>query len=319
MTSASDRFAKGLAALNMSRHADCGSEFRSDLEEAIAAFNEALALEPRHVEALRERGFAFGLLGQHPEALDSFVAAASLAPADAGVRLAVAQSQLALGQDEAALASFEEVLRLRPGDDEALFRRAAVLTRSRRDELALSAWDDVLATADTRNLDLHGRTARVLTEDVRRLQARLSRALVLGRLGRPETTRVFREVFDEHPVEVASSFVASVLHEALQTLEPARAAYREHCEAHADEPHVWGRAGNVWIAAHLPDEAIRAWDRAVAKGPTARTWYGKAEAHAQAGQLDAAIAAYRRSLELEPGFLGAQARLEVALRSKQSA
>lgn len=128
MSTATEYFEQGLALAAHALVAEYGSEFITDLEEAIAAFSQALALEPGHEGALRERGRAFGKLGLHEEALESLLAAAALAPDDVDVRLALAQSLFAVGRREAALAAFELVLRLRPGHEVALRGKAEVLT-----------------------------------------------------------------------------------------------------------------------------------------------------------------------------------------------
>jgi tetratricopeptide (TPR) repeat protein len=186
----------------------------------------------------------------------------------------------------------------------------------RRDEAAVAAWDLVLGS-DTRSLTLHGRPMRVLTEDYRRLQAKLSRAMALGRLGRAEAGAVFREVFESHAGQLEGAFVARVFEEALRTLEVARAAYLAHLEAHGEDHNTWRRAAGTWISMRFSDEAIAAWNRVLALAPDAHAWFGKAEALAQQGQLDAAIAAYERSLELQPGIIAAEARLKVVRAQQQ--
>ena len=307
MTSAAEWFDKGEAAIRLSFSADYQSELKGDLEDAIAAFDQALALEPTHLGALRERGLAHARLGNHEAALDSFVAASARDPKDAALRLAVAQSLAELGQHEAASDAFDEVLRLAPEDGEALYGRAVELMALRRDEAAVAAWNEVLKLKDNKTLHLHGRTVRVITDDFRRVRALVSRALTLGRLGQPEALGAFREVFDAHPLQLDGP----VFHEALRELEVARTAYRAHLKANEGDPHSWRRGAGVWQALDLHDEAIAAWDHLVKTAPDAQVWFGKAEAHAQAGQLDAAITAYERSLEYWPGFLGASARLKV--------
>jgi tetratricopeptide (TPR) repeat protein len=311
MLSAAEWFEKGQAALTMSQSADHGSEYVSDLEAAVAAFEQALALDPKHERAMRERGLAQARLGHHEAALDSFIAASAQAKEDAGLRVAIAQSLVSLARHEAALQAFDEVLKLQPLNEEALFGRASMLMVLRRDELALDAWNQTLRGPDNRTLNLQGRQVRVLTDDFRRLRALLSLALTLARLGRAEAAGAFRDVFDAHSVRLAGPMAPAVFHEALREQEVARAAYRAHLQANAGDSHAWRRAAQVWQAVHRTDEAIAAWDQLVTHAPDAQVWFGKAEAHAQAGQLDAAIAAYEHSLEYWPGFLGAAARLEV--------
>lgn len=310
MSTAAEWFEKGKAAIALSYSADSGSEYRGELAEAIEAFDQALALEPGHLEALHERGLAQALLGHHEAALDSFVAASAQSPDDPNLRLAIGQSLAELGKHEAAEGAFDEVLRLRPGDEAALFGRASALMALRRDALAVAAWNEVLRSPDNRNLNFHGRTARVLTTDSRRLHALLSQALALGRLGRAEAAGAFRDVFDANSVSLAGPLAPGVFHEALRELEVARAAYRAHLEANAGDALTWRRAAQVWQAVHRTEEAISAWDRLLDQAPDAQGWFGKAGALEAAGQLDAAISAYEHSLEYWPGFLGASARLE---------
>ncbi len=311
MKSADQWFQEGLGEIALSRSADYRSEYVGDLERAVAAFDQALALEPSHRGALHQRGLALAILGRHEAALDSFVAAAAVSPEDAELRLAVAQSLVKLEQWESALRAFDEVLRLRPEDQEALFGRASALARLERDELALAAWDEVLRGADNKTITSHGRTVRVLTEDFRRLRAQLSRALALGRLGRAEAEAAFREVFEANAVQLAGPSAPDVFHEALRTLEVARRAFHAFVEANLSDPMTLRRAASAWLMAKRPEDSVRAWDRAIASKPDAAAWWGKAEAHVQAGQLELAIAAYERSLQVTPGYGPSLARLPV--------
>jgi tetratricopeptide (TPR) repeat protein len=178
---AEDWFNVGLAALDRSRGADRDWEHYGDLEEAVDAFDHALAVDPTHFASLRERGFILAKLDQHEAALDSFVAAASLKLADADLQLAVAKSLQALKQFERALGEFDEVLRVRPGDDQALVGRAECLTALERDALALPAWNEAIAVLDARQVEHQGKLIRDLTDDWRAKEARKARAVVSSR------------------------------------------------------------------------------------------------------------------------------------------
>lgn len=303
MKTAGDWFEEGMKAIGMSYTADYRSEWTSDHETAVAAFDQALALEPSHLRALVERGLALAKLDQHEAALDSFVAAVTQAPRDADLRVAVGQSLMKLGQYGAAVPAFDEVLRLRAGDGEALYGRARALKALERDALALADWDALLALPDT----------------FHHLEARLSRAVALARLGRPEARAAFAETFEADAVTLRGMSPPPVFSEALRTLKVARTAYRAYVEAHAGElPAVRG-AASAWGKAGRIEESLAAWAEVVQRAPgDAHAWYGKAEAHALAGQLAPAIAAHERSLELWPGFLGAAARLQVLKAQREA-
>ena len=55
MKTAESWFDEGLAALELARGADRVSELMGDYERAVHAFEQALALDPAHSGAIRER------------------------------------------------------------------------------------------------------------------------------------------------------------------------------------------------------------------------------------------------------------------------
>lgn len=313
MTAADEWFEKGQADVALSRSADYQSELRADLERAVANFDRALAEDPRHQGALKAKGQALAALGDHEGAADAFVAAAQSAPDDVELGRAAAGALQRLGQAEAALGAFEAVLRLAPDDPEALYRRAELLTALGRDELASAAWDAVLRRGETRAVALPGGQAvRVTTGDFRRNEALLGRALALGRLGRADAKLSFLDAFAEVGKGLDGMTPPRALLEALRQVASARDAYREHVALRAAEPYALQRAASTWQAAGRLEEALATWEAVVASAPgDSRAWFGKAEAHAARGELEEAIGCFERSLALEPGFLGARARLKV--------
>lgn len=181
MSTAEDWFKQGLAALDRSRGADRDWEYDSDLREAVDAFDHAIALDPNHLGAQRERGLLLARLEQHEAALDSLVVAANLGGADADLHLAAAKSLLALKLFDRALGAFDEVLGLRPNDDVALVGRAESLTALQRDELALAAWDEAIRLLVARKVEHHGKMIRDLTDDWRAQKAREARSKIVAR------------------------------------------------------------------------------------------------------------------------------------------
>ncbi len=176
MNTAEDWFKQGLAAIDRSLGADRSWEYDSDLRDAVDAFDQAIALDPTHFGAQRERALLLARLDQHEAALDSLVVAASSRGADADLHRAAALSLQALKQFDRALGAFDEVLRLRPTDDVALVGRAESLSALARDELALTAWDEAIRVLDARRVMHHGRMIRDLTDYWRAQKAREARA-----------------------------------------------------------------------------------------------------------------------------------------------
>ena len=262
MTEADHHHVEGLSYLDLSRSADYSSEYRSDLESALAAFERAVALDPSHLGAQRDRAFTLAGLERDAEAVGIFGTVLRLAPGDADAALGLGQSLARLRQHDAAVDAFDRVLAARGFDPLALFGRAAALTALERFEPALDAWNEVLGL---------GRTVYMWNEPTR---ARLARAICLARLDRPEALAAFREVFEIDrewldPVEVG---------EALR-LEAAQVAFRQYTEAHANEAATWRMAVELWRNADVRDEALAAYENLVRLAPDdALACFSKGEA-----------------------------------------
>ncbi|MEW5739913.1 MAG: tetratricopeptide repeat protein [Myxococcota bacterium] len=307
---ADEWFAEGEWYLDLSRGADTGSEYTSDLTNAVAAFEQTLARDPSHRGAARHRAFTLAQLGRLEEALDAFVTATHAEPDDAGLWLSLGQCLARLGRHDSALDAFERVLALRTEDAEALFGRAEALTALGRHSQALQAWDAVLAEPDNRTLNLHGRTVRVLTDDFRRAQARQARAHCLERVEAHRAQATWREAFEAEGAKLPIARGKFI--EALRTSDPARRAYREYLAARATEAPAWFRAGDAFRAAGLHADARAAYEtlvRLVPENPHA--WFNKAETHAVVEEYDEALAAFRHALELWPEFSGAATRMKL--------
>ena len=316
MKSVDDWFNDGMADIELSWHADYQSELVGDLESAIADFDQALALKRDHVEALIQKGLALARLGRHDEAETTFGQAIQLKRGAPEPWLQRSKSLANLGRHEEALTACDEVLLRRPEDADAWFRRAEMLDALGRDTDALAAWDEVLRQPACRTINFHSRMVQVLTFDVRRLKARLSRAGALARLGRrAEAVVAYREALEEgEPEQVLHGALSVVFHEALRSLEAARAAYHEHMQRKANDAGTWRRAGHAFLCAGRMQESLEAYETMIRLAPdNADAWWGKAEALVQAGRRDESVAAYRQAIRLRPDFLAASARLRVVL------
>lgn len=115
------------------------------IEEAVAAYDEALALRPASVEAHFNRGNALQALGRHDQAVAAYDRLLVLAPADAEAFNNRAVSLAALGRHGEALASCDAALALRPGYAEALNNRGNALAALDRLDEALASVEQALA------------------------------------------------------------------------------------------------------------------------------------------------------------------------------
>lgn len=297
-------YQRGLEALELSRSADTQSELRGDRESAVEAFDRALALEPQHAQAQYLRGRTLADLDRHEEALDSLAVAQQLLPDDPSPTRAAAHSFHRLGRHLDALAAAEHSLARAPRDADLAFLRAELLTRLHRSE-AVSAWDELLADAE-----LLERVSRFGA----RVRARLLRATTLAFFADGRAREAFDALFELEGEQLRGPMTPNELFDALRDFDVARKAFTAAIE-HRPTAASWHVAVDHWLRAGRAQEALAAAERLVTLSPTdARAWTAKAEAHAAAGQRDAAITCFQRALGLEPDFLGAKARLEVVSR-----
>ncbi len=132
--------------------------------EALAAFDRAIALNPRYVEAHLNRAVLLAALGRDDEAQDSFESAHRLGgPDESGFPVVVANrlanAHASLGEHyrdagalDEAIIQFARALDLRPGfPDIRLAHARALLERGRLGDAARSL--DALLVTSPRNLD----------------------------------------------------------------------------------------------------------------------------------------------------------------------
>jgi hypothetical protein len=114
-------------------------------EEALACYNQVIALDPGHIGALCNRGVVLGRLQRQHEALASFDAAIALKPDCAEAFSNRASALSALDRFEEALESFDRAIALDPGLAQAFYNRAVALARLNRLDEALASYDRAIA------------------------------------------------------------------------------------------------------------------------------------------------------------------------------
>jgi predicted O-linked N-acetylglucosamine transferase (SPINDLY family) len=113
--------------------------------DALAAYEEALALDPRMAKACCNRGVALGRLGRHEDALASYQRALDIEPGDALAHYNVGALQRMLGRGGQALESYDRAVALRPEYAEAHFNRAILLHELGRPDGVISGLQRALA------------------------------------------------------------------------------------------------------------------------------------------------------------------------------
>jgi len=118
---------------------------RGRFEEALAAFDEAIARRPTYAEAHNGRGIVLSNLARPNDAIDGFDRAIALKPdyAEAYNNRGIVLQDL--NRPEDALASFDRAIELSPDNARVYNNRGVTLQELRRFEEALAGFDQAIA------------------------------------------------------------------------------------------------------------------------------------------------------------------------------
>jgi tetratricopeptide (TPR) repeat protein len=110
------------------------------LDRAVADLDEAIRLNPRLVQAYRDRAAAQMLRSQPERAVADLSEALRLAPNDAGTSEARGRAYLALRDPDHAIADFDEAIRLNPNSAQAWFDRGSAYGLKGQSGRAMQDW-----------------------------------------------------------------------------------------------------------------------------------------------------------------------------------
>jgi len=281
-------------------------EHHGALAGAESLLRRSLALRPGLPHVQVHLGRILADAGKHQDAIDVLQAAAGAQPDLFDALVVLAQVRFTVGDFAAAEENYRSALRLAPQSQTALLGLGVLLNTVRRpaeaEPLLRTAaengarplpWQAKVAAALALSLDGQGRPAEAI--DL------LRRAVALD----PANAEAHRELNALlYRTGRAEEFLASY-DEAVGRLPPSRAV-----EGGA---LLMQKAGFL-IDAERFEEARDCFAQVAALAPgSAGPQNGLAAAHAGLGQLDASIAAYEKSLKLQPDDLATRTRLACVL------
>lgn len=253
-------------------------------DEALAAFDRAIALRAAYPLAHFNRGNALKALGRAEQAVMAYDRAGRLEPAFGEAHLNRGFALLGLGKAGEALKAFDLALRLRPEWSEANLGRGTALERLHRPAAALAAVDAVLA-GDPDNGDALVVRGNALTALRRTKEARAAHERSLA-------------VLADTPDGLVSR--ASVL-ASLDRYEEALAAASDAVERGAGPDGHFARASALRGLDRFAEQ-LEALDTAVSLGkPGGAIHRARAVALAELGRFDEADAAFEQAVTLDPG------------------
>jgi len=281
-------------------------EHQGSPAEAQSLLRQSLALRPKQPHVQVHLGRILAQTGSHQEAIDLLQAAAQAQPDLFDAFVVLAQVQFTVGDFAAAEQNYRSALQLAPQSQVALLglgvllnkmlrpAEAETLLRTAAENSARAApWQAKVACNLGLSLDLQGRPEeaidawhRALALDPTNAEAHRELNALLYRTGRADA--------------FLASYDAAVLH-----LPPSRAA--------ESSALLLQKAGFL-IDAERFEEARACFAQVAALAPqSAGPQNGLAVAYAGLGQFEASIAAYEKSLQLQPDDLATRIRLACVL------
>jgi tetratricopeptide (TPR) repeat protein len=293
------------------------------LEQALAAYEQALQLQPGYFDVLHHIGILAYQAGDHATAEQFLYAAIEIDGSTAPVWNALGNVMKARGRLDAALAGYGQALSIDPAYFDAHYNCGNALQALGRYEEALASYDSAIAL-DAGTAQAWNNRAAVLQQlglldealasldIVLRLQpghaeAHNNRGNVLTRQHRSEAAlESFERALACRP-DYADALVnrARPLKElgrfeaALDSLDAALTLQPEHAEAYNNRGNVLARQGHT-------DAALESFALALAcRADYADAFVNRAKLLKDLGRFDAAQADLERAIELEPELAAA--------------
>jgi tetratricopeptide (TPR) repeat protein len=295
-------------------------------DEAIAAFREALALEPENADFLRHLGNAYYWKGQDAggdadlmaQAIGEYEKAQALDPDDALLLTTLGGAYAQVGRAEDALAAYQQAVATAPCDDGALILLASQLETMGRSAEAEEAFRKltvlnprqaigwhVLATAAYLREDFsaaaenYRRGLEVAPEDANLNYGLASSLYALGDYTGAETA--YRRTRELLPEDAASWAGWGDSLAKLGRLAPAIEAYEKVTELDPDESLYWVSLGMLYEGVDRVEDALGAYNRAAALAPEDPLLHASRGAVLQTlGRYNDAADAYRAATSLTP-------------------
>jgi predicted O-linked N-acetylglucosamine transferase (SPINDLY family) len=306
------------------------------LEEALADYEAAAAIEPGFAGAVNNHAVVLQALGRHEQALESFARLLALAPDHAPAQLARGRSFEALGRAQEASAAYTLALQLQPDYADARLAQARLLRAQGEVEAALAL---CLAAATTPGADAatriqawmeHGDSlqarqaheaalesyAQVLALQPGMAAAHNNRALSLLALGRmSEALAAAAQAAAAQPALPEAQLTLGLAHAALEQHEEALASYRRALDLRPDYTDALvNSAHELEVLGRLP-EALACHDRGLALAPDSTAFlYGRGAVLQMMERHAEALVCYERVLQSEPAHVEALSNRAWALR-----
>jgi tetratricopeptide (TPR) repeat protein len=292
-------------------------------DEAIAAYDRALHLDPNHVETLaRKANTLLFSQQQYEEALAVFDQAVEIDATNPDLWSDRSIVLLNLQRNEEALASADKAIQIQSNHPYALANRGDALFALNRQDEAIAAYQQAQMAAPDYPYPFirHGDVLRFLEQyadaiepydqaiaiDRRNSDAWAGKGYALNGLGQStEALAAFDRAVEANPNSVYALSGRAALLDVLGRHEAALAATEQVLAIDPTYFDGWLTKSSTLLKLRRLDEAIEAADRAIELSPDnpifqAEAWTRKANAVYESGRLEESLPVYQKVIELYP-------------------
>ena len=300
--------------------------------EALASFDQALAMNPGSVDLLINRAVTLQGLGELELALEAHEAVLCLRPSDPETLYNRGAALHLLGRVDEALSAYEKALWARPAYPQALAGRGVVLQQQGDLAGALHSYDRALAItpADAHTLYNRGNVLRAMGRNDEALashrdalrhkpdhaEALCGCAIILNEMGRhDEAITCCAEALRHTPGHFAALFNRANILYATGRIAEARADYDAAVSIAPSDPDLLHNRAAALFELALFEEALVSCDEALRLRPDfpeARSNRGHILQKLQ--RFEEALVSYDEALRLRPGYIEARCGRGVVLR-----
>ena len=269
-------------------------------DEAIAQYQNALAIKPDFADAHYNLGMVLDKKGQTDEAVSQYQEAIRIKPDDADAHNNLGNALGEKGRIDEAIQEYQEAIRIKPDDADAHNNLGVALVGKGQTDRAINQFQEAIRIKPD-HADAHNNLGNALAQQGRLNEAQAERKIA-SRL-RPDRA----EVCFNLAVALA---IQGRLAESVPEFQAALRIRPNWLEAHYN-------LGTVLVSLGRLDEATAEFQEAIRIKPD------YAEAHNNLGfilfnngRIDEAISQFQEALHLKPDYSGAQSNLVKALELK---
>ncbi|HEY9761787.1 MAG TPA: tetratricopeptide repeat protein [Trichocoleus sp.] len=267
-------------------------------QEAIAAYEKVLQLQPSQDQIWFKQGLALEALGNCEAAVMAYDRVLQLRPQDYLAWLKRAKALEALNRLEGALAAYDEVLRLQPDNYWTWCDRALILEKLGRNEEAVAAYDRAVHLKPDFSLALERR---------KHMLRGLQRVEQLYQLQHyDEAIEACDRTLEADPDNSMIWLMRAMALENMDRLKDAALSYERVVRIQPDDHVAWFKLGNVLEKLNHPRHAIMAYAQVIRIQPDNHwAWYQRGQLLEKLEQFQKAVTAYNQALQIRPDFRAA--------------